>query len=808
MASLLQDLGLAIRVIRRRPGTSAVIVLTLALGIGVNTMFFSGLNGMVLRPLPFEAPERLVALNEAQPKLGQSRKSVAPANLRDWQDENRVFEGIAPYVRSSFNLFTEDDPERIRGASVSASLFPLIGVQPSLGRGFSAEEDRPGGSRVALISDAVWRRRFGSDRQVLGRTLMLDDRVHEIVGVMEPGFRFPLHAQVWTPLALDPADTRRDQRFLSALARLAPGVTVDEAQAAMTLIGERLASRFPDTNTGWSVRVRRLRDSWLPPVTQFSSIAQQVAVTFVLLIVCANVANLMLARLTSRRRETAVRAALGASRTRLIRGFLIESGVLALLAGALGTWFGVWGMVWLKRIVLVPIPYWLRFDLDPTALVFAVATTLLAGLLCGLVPAWRASGRDVGDALKAGGGRSVDAAGGNRLRNVLVVSQFAMSLMLLVGALLVTKSLLHLQAIDVGYETDRVLTMRLALTGEAYRDPERRVTFLEEALRRTADLTETEAVGASNYLPASRNGYTTASVEPEGQVVDRGEELLASYHTITDGYLRSLQIPVREGRGFTEEETLEGRRVALVSAGLAAKLWPHDGAVGRQLRLTRDEPGPWLRVVGVVGDIEPAFQFVGLDSWPRTQVYVPYGQDPAPQVTLALRARGAPALATRAVRDALRVADPSVPVFEVMTLDRVLDVVHWVPRLWSQQFMLFAAAALFVAVMGGYGVTAYSVSRRTREMGIRQALGARPQQVVHLVLGQGLVLAAVGAGLGLAGALPLAQLLASMLHGVSPRDPAVLGLVVMLLTGSAALASYVPARRAAKANPAVALRTE
>jgi putative ABC transport system permease protein len=808
MSGLMQDIGFAVRVIRKRPGASAVIVLTLALGISVNTTFFTFFNGMILHPLPFEDPERLVSIRESQPKLGKSRQPISAPNFRDWQEENHVFEGMEPFVDRNFNLHTEDNPERVQGTSVSHTLFPLLGIEPILGRNFRQEEDRPGGPRVALISHAVWQKRFESDPAVVGKTILLDDRVHEVVGVMPPGFRFQNFSEVWTPLALDPNDGQRDRRWLAAIARLAPEVTVGQAQAEMTLIGERLEARYPESNTGWNVRVRALRDAWLPPVTQFSSYAQQAAVFFVLLIVCANVANLMLAQASARRQESALRAALGAGRMRLVRQFLTESTILALAAGVVGTILALWGIEWVKSIVLVPIPYWLHFELDQTALVFSLGIALAAGILFGLVPALRGSGGELNDALKAGGGRSGDASSGNRLRNLLVVSQFAMSLILLVGALLMIKSFVKLQEVDVGYNTDQVLTMRLSLTGETYRGEGRRLQFLNEAVTRVTGLAGVEAAGVVNYLPASRGGYEVAYFEVEGRVSPPGEERSASYHTISTTYLETLEISVITGRAFTPNEVIRGGEVVLLSEGLAEELWPGQDPLGQRIRIVEGEPGSWLTVVGIVSDVAPAYQIAGLDDWPKEQLYVPYGRDPEPMVMLAVRTSSHPGQVTPAVREQLRALDPTVPVFDIFTMGRLLDVIQWVPRLWTQQFSLFAAIALFIAAMGVYGVTAYSVSRRTREMGIRIALGAQPREILGLVIRQALVLGIVGVVVGLAGALPMSRLLSRLLYGVSANDPVVFGGVALLLAVVSVLSGYWPARRAARVDPVVALRTE
>lgn len=808
MSGLAQDLGYAFRVIRSRPVPSTVIVLTLALGIGINTMFFSSFYSMILRPMPFEKPEQLVELSEAQPKLGMNQESISPRNLQDWQQENRVFEAIAPFVTLNFNVYALDNPERVGGARISASLFPLLGIQPILGRNFTAQEDRFGGPPVVLLGHSVWERRFKSDPHVVGQTLYVDDRLHEVVGVMPPGFAFQNFSEIWTPLALDPNDDQRDHRWLQAVARLRPGITVDSAQTAMTLIGKRLELRYPASNTGWNVRVLPLRDAWLPSSAQLGAVAQQSSVTFVLLMVCANVANLMMALATSRRHEIALRFALGAGRARLIRQFLTESTVLAVLGGALGTVLAVYGLDWMKSLVLVPIPYWMRLEIDGPVLIFSLGITVLTGLLFGILPALRGSGFNLADALKAGGGRSGELSGSAGLRNLLVVGQFALSLILVVGTLLMVKSLLRLQKVDVGYNTRSVLTMRLSLSGDSYRDPQRRMNFVNEAARRIAGIANIEAVGAVNHLPASRSGFDRVSFEIEGEVRQIGEQRFASYHTITAAYLQALEIPLAQGRTFTEEEVRDGRDVALVNRFLARELWPGMDPLGRRIRLSRGKTGPWLRVVGIVNDVEPAYQIGGVDRWPKTQIYVPYGWDPAPMITLVARSRSDPSLAAMPVRGELQRLDQGVPIYDLLTLDHVLKMVQWVPRLWSQSFSLFGALALLVAAMGSYAVTSYSVSRRTREMAIRIALGAEPKNILRHIVRQGLLTGLAGVALGLAGALPSCRFLATLLYDVSPNDPLVFGGVAFFMLVVAMLAAYLPARRAADVDPAVMLRSE
>ncbi len=809
MTSLLQDLRYSLRVIRKHPVASAVIVATLALGIAANTAMWAGFDAWIVRPLPLEDPDTLVTLAETQPRLGAGRHPISPANLRDWQEQSRTLSEIAAYDRRMFNFYHRYEPQRVAGASVSAGLFPLLGVAPARGRHFLESEDRPGGPLVAILSHHAWQIRFDGDPEIVGKTVRLDDRLHEIVAVMPPGFKFPEWAELWTPLALDPDELPRGERFLEAIGRLAPGATLETARAELGAIAERLAKLYPESNSGWGVSVLPVREEWVPPVIRVALLSSLGAAFFVLLIICANVANLMLAQATGRQRETALRAALGASRRRLVRQALTESTLLALAAGALGTALGGWGVRWMKSWAPIEPPYMFEFAVDGRALAYTLLVSLAAGLVCGLAPVVRSSGLDLAETLKSGG-RSGEGVRGSRMRDALVVLELAFCVLLVVGALLMVKSFLEEQRIDTGYRTRGVLTLRLSLTGEAYDDPRQRVAFLDRALDRLASLTGVETVGATSHLPASRSGWETVRLEAEGRPARPGEEPRTTRYAVSREYLETLDVSVTAGRPFTASEVLDGGEVAIVSESLAAHLWPGEDPLGRRLRTVgEEETGPWRTVVGIAGHVDPGHSMVDSGGRPRSQLYVPYGAEPAAMVTLALRSDADVASLAPAVRSELRRVDPGVPVSEVLPIERAIEKVQWVSRYFGRLFTLYAAIALLIAALGVYGITADSVSRRRREMGIRIALGARPGDLLRQVLVRhGLRLGVLGVAIGLVAALPLARFLSSMLYRVSASDPAVFAGVGLLLAAMAGLASYLPARQAARVDPIETLRFE
>lgn len=812
--SLLQDVGFALRMIRKRPTVSAVVVLTLGFGIGANGILFAAFYGIMVRPLPFEQPERLVSLIQSQADLGESWSVSAP-NFRDWLEGNEVFSGAAAYTWRSYNMQSKGEPAHLQGAEVSAELFPLLGVRPVLGRNFLAEEDRPGGPRVVLISDYVWRQHFAADPHVVGRTLRLDDEVYEVVGVMPEGFRFSHYGLVWTPLQLDVEAQPRDRHDFFTIARLRDGTSIEAAGAAIGAAVERVAALYPETNTGLKIEVRRLRDVWMPlgGVGRLAGAVQVVLVTCVLLIVCANVTNVILAQATVRQQERALRAALGASRGRLIRQTLVESTVLALGGGVLGATLAFWTDTLMQSVILVPMAYWQDLSLDWHGLAYILFVTLTAGVAIGLLPALRTSGPRLFEAL--GNGGLLEDRGSSWLRRGLVVAEYAVALVVLVAGLLMAKSFYNLQAADRGFDSDNVLTLQLPLTGEAYADDAARAAFVSQALQRLDGLGETVAVGATTSLPI-KPGTWTVSVEAQGRTFPQGEEPRAQYFAVSPGFFEVFRVPRLEGRTFHAAEVTDGADVAVVSASLAELLWPGEDPLQRRLRTLDEGTGPWLQVVGVVGDIEPSQMIPGFGNSPRHRIYLPLAGtasasafDAMPRIPeLVLRSRGEPTALVPEVRRELQGLDAAVPLFDVRTMKEVVHQYFFVEHFWSRAFSAIAFLALVIAAIGVYGVTTYSVSRRIREMGIRIAMGASPPQLLFLVVRQGLTLAALGVGLGLAAAVPLAQTMKVMLHDMKALDPAVFTSVVAVLLAVGLLASYLPARRAATADPIVALRDE
>ena len=810
--SIAHDVRYAVRGLFRAKGFAAVSVLTLALGLGVSATFFTIASGWALRSLPFDDPDALVVLSETRPRLGRTRELVSAGSFHDWRRDGHLFEGVAVYSQVRFNVnFGRGRPERLQGARVSAELFPLLGIDPVRGRHFLPEEDRPAARRVALVSHGLWQRRFDADPGVLGRTIDLDDEPHEIVGVLPEDCRFPHFQDIWTPLGLDPADEDRGRRRFEAIARLAPGVTAGRAQADLAARAADIAARHPDTNEGWSVRARYLRDEWIPPVTRLAAAAQFVQVGFILLIVCANVANLMLARASARRYETVMKGALGATRGRLVRQSITEGIVLASLGGVLGIYMATWGDVWIKSLILVPTPYWVQFPFDGTALAFSLLAVVVTGVGISVLPALRGSRLDLTGMMKGGGGAA--GAGGGRLRRLLVVSQFALATILLAGALLLGRSYLTLDHAESGYATDGIVTMRVSLTGGAYEDPRRRLAYLDRAIERLRRARIVESAGAVSALPASREGFApTATFEVQGEVGGRGEARIATRHAVTSGYFETMEIPLLDGRPFTAAEVGEGRDVVILSDGLARRIWPDGARLGRQVRLAAGDagqaPGPWLTVVGITRDVTPPAQVLGLDTVPANQLYLPYGARPAPFMTLALRTRSDAVGAVAPLRAELQAVDETVPIYDTLTMPQVLDIVHWVPRLWSQTFSVFGVLALLMSAMGVYAVTAYEVSRRRREIGVRMALGEPPGRILRFLLRDAGRSCVIGVAVGLAVAVPLAHLLARLLVDVHPNDVVVFAGVALLLVAAAVCAAGVPAHRAAHVDPMLTLRAE
>ncbi len=805
MQTLLTDLRYALRTLRRSPGFVAAAVLCLGLGIGANTTIFSLVDSTVFRPLPYADPERLVAVNEARIRKERERNPLSYPEFADWRAAARSFEGFAAHDHRFFNLSTAEEPQHVQGAAVSSDFLRVLGTRPALGRDFSPDDDRPGAARVVLLGHRLWERSFDSDPRIVGRAIRVDGEPATVVGVTPPGFEFPEFAQIWMPLALDAARESRASHSVEALGRLGPGVTAAAAEADLEAAARRLEALYPETNTGVGALVMPLRDQLAPEAARTAMLLMLAAVGFVVLIACANVANLTLARSTARSRELAVRIALGAGRGRLVRQLLAESLVVALAGGVLGVLLAVWGIDLVRAAIPVELPAWIRLELNGRVLVYTLAASLATALLSGLAPALEASRPRLDEALKEGGRGATESPRRNRLRGALVVSEVALSLVLVLSAVLLVRSLLTMHRIEPGFDVRHALTMHMGLTGPAYDDPGQRIEFFREVLERIEAHPAVESAGIVDNLPPI-DSWVSNSFEVEGRPVPRGEEPEALVHPVTAGYLSALGIPLVRGRGFTQREASDSTAaVAIVNQKLARRFWPGEDAIGRRLRF--DPAEPWLTVVGVAGDV-----YQGLRIWdvgkPGAEIYIPYARWPRGSVALVVRTRSDPAPLAPAVTSQIRAVDPTLPLFDMLPMETVFTRSFWMPRFASLMFGAFAAIAVALAALGVYGVVAYSVSRRTHEIGVRMALGARSADVVGLVVRQGMRLAALGTALGVLGALAVTRLLEGMLYEVSATDPLSFLTPPLALAGVAFLASWLPARRASRVDPMTTLRYE
>jgi len=813
---VLQDFRLGLRQLTRRPTWSLSIVFVLALGLGANAAMFSGFEAWVLRPLDFPEPERLVQLEEVQPKLGRDGIAVSPQNYGDWRERQVSFESLGALQRHRYNLADEGEPVRLDGARISASLFPLLGKTPIVGRAFTDEDDRPGTpAPVALVSERLWRaryERFEASPDVVGRTIRLDGRVHEIVGVMEPGFRFPEWAEVWTPLGLDVNGGERGHRWIGVYARLAPGIPIESARSDLEAISSRLEAEYPQANRDYAAQVLPLREAFVPDVVETALTASLVSALFVLLVICANVASLMLARASARSRETAVRAALGASRFRLARQSLAEGILLAIPASVLGALLGFLVLRSMLSYVPVEPPYLFRMSFSPEVGVYTFLLSLLAGIACGLASVVRSSGVRLHEALKTGGRVTGGGVLGKRTRGALVLAEIALSTSLAAAALLMVRSFLALQAVDPGFESNGVLTAELSITGEGLDRPAERVELAERVVAALGEIRGVEVASAASRLPASQSNEIW-EVEAEGSVLEGSEAVRTTVQEILGPYFEALGIRLASGRTFTDTEMREGGNVVVVSEGLARVLWRTTDVVGRRLRSARSSVRGGYLVVGVASDVDIGRDMVDADL-PGVQLYQPYGEAPPEALAVVVKSRetsdgrGDVARLSASLRDALRRAAPGIPLSEVLTMEEAVFRVRWVSRFFSRQLVGYAVLAMWITVVGLYGLTADSVARRTRELAIRFALGANERRLVALVLKEAVLLGVAGVSCGLLLALALGQLVSRMFVTVSARDPLTLGLVSVTLVAVTVLASLLPAFGVLRMEPTTALRTE
>ena len=806
MREFLQDLRYGIRLLVKHPGFTIVAVLTLALGIGANSAIFSVVNAVLLRPLPFREPERLVKLYETLPQGGTG--SVSVPNLIDWREQNSVLTEISAYQFADFNLQGSEQPERVLGATVSSNFFDIVGVQPQLGRTFTKGEDQPGADRVVVLSNQLWRRNYGADPQVVGKRVHLGGESYLVVGVMPQGFLYPSRTtELWTPLIFTPKQlASRGSHSLFAIGRLKDGVKFEQAQSEMSAIASRLEQQYPDAQKSRGILLIRLQDEVVQNVRPALLILLG-AVGFVLLIACTNVANLLLARAATRRREIAIRSALGAGRTRLIRQFLTESVLLSVVGGAAGLVVAKWGVDALVALAAGLLPRATEIGLDWRVLAFTLLLSVLTGIVFGLAPALQVSKIDVQEALKEGGSAGTSPRG-NALRSMLAVLEVASALVLLVGAGLLIKSFVRLQQVDSGLRPENVLTMRITLPETKYNSTQASTAFYKEVLERVSALPGVEATGAINLLPIQQYG-TNGNVRIEGRTPDpAGRDPLVEFRTTSPDYFRALGVPLIAGRFFGAQDGEGSAPVVIVNQAFAQKLLPGQDPVGKRILGDKPDGSDNMTIVGVVGDVKQS----GLTQASRPEIFSPYTQPlwegMTRSMTLVVRASvDAPTLTPLIRREVLAV-DPAQPVYNVQTMETVIERSVSGSRLNMMLLSIFAGLALVLALVGIYSVMSYLVAQHTREIGIRMALGAQPWNILKLVLGQGLMLALIGVMIGLLGAFALTRLMASLLFGVTATDPLTYLAVSLLLLLVSLVACYLPARRAMKVDPMVALRYE
>jgi len=813
MESLLKDVRYGIRSLLKRPGFAAIAVITLALGIGANTAIFSVINAVLLRPLPFHNADELVTLWERSPKQGYEQNPPAAGNYVDWREQNRVFAQMAIYAPSRrFNLSLGDQPERIYGAAVSSSLFELLGVRPVLGRNFSTDEEQPGTDQVAVISHNLWHRNFAADPNLVGRPITLDGRSFTIVGVMPEGFQFPggsgtvlriftpEAAEVWVPLALD-ADTlsQRSAHSLNVIGRLKPGISFAQATAEMDAIQQRIEQTYPTFFVGSHVKLVPLAEQIIGTARR-PLLVLWGAVAFVLLISCANVANLLLSRSSARKKEFALRAALGAGRLRIIRQLLTESLLLAFVGAIAGTLLAAWGVHVLSSIVPPDFPRRGEIAIDGWVLGFTLLISVLTGIIFGLAPAIQSTKLDLIDALKASG-RNSASSHRHSLRSLLVMSEMALALILLIGAALMIQSFLRLRHVSPGFTPDNVLTMEVSLPRDNY-PRERRSAFFQQLIERAQSVPGAQIVAAAKHLPLSGDNMNFA-FDVEGRPFPPGKSPGADCRFVTPEYFKALRISLIKGRVFSESDGPQAPPVLLINKTMADRYFPHEDPIGKRLELGINNFAG--QIVGIVGDVK----HVGLDAEVNNEVYGLYSQAPFfTDMTLLVRTPGDPMSIAGGIRNEVATLDKQASIGKVRTMDTITAESVAQPRFRTLLLGLFGISALLLAAIGIYGVMSYAVTQRTQEIGIRMALGAQVGDVRKLVIGNGMTLALIGVAIGLAGAYGLTRLMASLLFGISATDVTTFAAISAVLVAVALIACYIPARRATKVDPLVALRCE
>jgi predicted permease len=815
MRNLLSDLQLGIRILRRNPGFSVTAILLLALGIGANTAIFSVVNAVLLRPLPYQDSSRIMQIWHVPPAKsfpGISLFSVSPANYLDWRSMNHSFEDMAAYGGARFNVGGKERPESIQAAPVAPGFFSILRVQPILGRGFTPDDDRPGQGHVVVLGNAFWRERFGADPAVIGQKIVLDGEPYTILGVMPPNFKYPSWAQLWTPLAWtsEKRAIRGNHNYL-VIGRLKPGVDIRAAQAELSAISTRLEQLYPEDDKGWGATILPLREQLVGNVRP-ALLVLLGAVAFVLLIACANVANLVLGKILARKKEIAIRSALGATRGAILRLVLAETLLLSVAGGALGLFLARFGTTLIVKFLADRLPRFAEITLNAPVLAFTAFLALFAGALAGLLPALRFTKTDVNEALKQGQGRGGSESGGGKTRGLLVVSEVALSLVLLIGAGLMVRTLWQLGNVKLGFDPNSLLTMTVSIPANKFPTPASYTSFFERVLQQVRSAPGVQSAGVIDDLPMG-DGGSHQPVAIEGQpVVPMADQPEVDVRLISPGYFPTMRVPLLSGRDLTDDDVAGRNPSVIISESMARRYWPNENPLGKHLTLTF-YPGVSREIVGVVGDVKldslDETRPVATVYWPLNQIFAPPSETwRSFPMSLAVRTGGDPMSIATAVTSAVHQVDPETPVTNVVTMNELISNTLRPQR--SNMFLLaaFATLALVLTAVGIYSVLSYAVRRRVREIGIRMALGASHSDVLKMIVTDGMKPILLGVTIGLAAALALGRVVSSLIYGVRATDPLTLATVTVLLVAVGVLATAIPAYRATRVEPIRTLRDE
>ena len=811
MEAVWQDLRYGARMLVKSPAFTAVAILALALGIGANTAIFSVVNAVLIRSLPFREPDRLVMVWENNRNRGRDQNVISPANYQDWREQNAVFESMAAMFDTRSNLTGADDPEEVATQLVEANFFDLLGVGAALGRTFVPEEGQPGNDQVVVLSQGLWKRRFGGDPALVGKTIKLNGRDFTVVGIAPARFQLLIRqgsqtgnqAELWMPLAFSETSRVRRGRSMMAIARLKPGVTHAQAQTEMDGIGKRLEEQYAAFNTGWGINLVPLQNQLVGAIRP-ALLVLLGAVAFVLLIACANVANLLLARAASRQREMAIRAALGARRSRIIRQLLTEATVLSVLGGALGLGLAIWGVDLLLALAPKDLTGLKEVGIEYRVLGFTIAVSVLTGVLFGLAPALEASRPNLNESLKEGGRGAAAGGRSHRWRSAFVVVEVALALVLLIGAGLMIRSFARLNSVDPGFDSNKLVSARIQLPASRYGENSQRIAFFKQLSDRVQAIPGVRSAGAISFLPFAGGGAATSILVEGRPEPPPGQRLTGDVRVVDGGYFETMGIPLLQGRTFTERELTQESHVVMINETMARDFFPGEDPIGKRVTIAMKDQNQPSEIIGVVRDV----RHVGLETPARAMTYWPYPELVYTGMTLVVRAEGEPVALAGAIRREVLALDKDQPIADVNTMEQLLSASTSRARFSATLLGVFAGVALLLAAVGIFGVMSYGVSERTHEIGLRMALGAQPSSVLLLIVRQGMVLTLTGIAIGLAAAIALTRVMASLLYGVTPTDLTTFAAISVLLALVALVACYLPAKRATKVDPMIALRYE